>query len=488
MFVLGTLFLVVHHARLWYSLRHVPGPFLASISDLWMLRVTLSGHMWREFGGVCEKYGPVARVGPNEIIIDDPEAVRGIMAARSQYTKSNWYSAFRFNPERDNILTQLDNKIHDRLRSKMITGYSGRENLGLEITIDTHLNELTNLVSTKYISTSSILRPLDIARTVQYFTLDVITHLGFGQEFGFLAADADVYDYIETTTAALPLMSILSTFPRLQAVMRSYLVKKYILPSEKDPAGLGQVIRVAKSILTERYKPDAKDEKDMLGSFIRHGLSQEEAEAEVLLQIVAGSDTTATAIRMTLLHLITSPSTYAKLRNEIFSVSLSNPVRDSEAMTLPYLQAVIKEGLRMYPPISSVMFKHSPPSGDVIAGIRIPGGTKVGLCWYGISRNKESYGKDSQVFRPERWLEAEGEALERMERTNDLIFSPGRWGCLGKGLALMTLNKVFVELLRRFDFQVIDPSRPIKSFNMGAFVQSDMWVRVTEYEEGSEQP
>lgn len=72
--------------------------------------------------------------------------------------------------------------------------------------------------------------------------MDVITSLSFGKEFGFLATDGDVYQYIATVTSMLPLMSFISVFPRLHAILRSHLVKKYILPSDKDPIGLGKVI------------------------------------------------------------------------------------------------------------------------------------------------------------------------------------------------------------------------------------------------------
>ena len=88
------------------------------------------------------------------------------------------------------------------------------------------------------------------------------------------------------------------------------------------------------------------------------------------------------------------------------------------------------------------MLTYALPYGDVISGRRIPKKTKVGIFWYGTLRSKENCGLDANVFRLERWLEADVESLERVERTNKLIFSPGRWRCLGKGLALV-LKKGF---------------------------------------------
>jgi cytochrome P450 len=91
----------------------------------------------------------------------------------------------------------------------------------------------------------------------------------------------------------------------------------------------------------------------MLSSFISHGLTESELVAESIVQILAGADTTAAAIRATLLHIITNPRVYSALQAEIDSTiqegKISSPViKDTELRQLAYLQAVIKEGLRIW--------------------------------------------------------------------------------------------------------------------------------------------
>ncbi|KAK0708690.1 hypothetical protein B0H67DRAFT_673036, partial [Lasiosphaeris hirsuta] len=54
-----------------------------------------------------------------------------------------------------------------------------------------------------------------------------------------------------------------------------------------------------------------------------------------------------------------------------------------------------------------------------------------------------------------------------------------RWQCLGKNIALIELNKVFVKLLRKFDLCIVDPTPPWKSKNRGIFTQAEMWLRAT---------
>jgi cytochrome P450 len=138
-----------------------------------------------------------------------------------------------------------------------------------------------------------------------------------------------------------------------------------------------------------------------------------------------------------MLFIITNPHVYKKLQAEIDATPhLDAVVSDERARSLPYLQAVIKEGSRMWP-----------PEGYTIVEKFAPGGTEIEENDWVIQRNKKVYGEDSAVFRPERWLEAQGKQLEMMEKNVGLIFGYGKYGCLGKNVALMQLNKVFRFLL-----------------------------------------
>lgn len=188
----------------------------------------------------------------------------------------------------------------------------------------------------------------------------------------------------------------------------------------------------------------------MLGSFIRHGLDQAEASRESLLNVVAGSDTTATTIRVMMLNLLSNPVAYRKLQKEIDDGirlgNISSPITDAEARKLPYLQAAIKEGLRIKAPAAGPLFKVVPPEGDVIDGKFIPGGTQIGTSPFGIYQSKTTFGEDASLFRPERWLEADAATAAEMASVVDLVFSVGKYQCLGKPVAFMELNKIFVEV------------------------------------------
>jgi cytochrome P450 len=162
---------------------------------------------------------------------------------------------------------------------------------------------------------------------------------------------------------------------------------------------------------------------------------------------IAGGDTTATQLRSTMLYIMTNPNVYKKLQAEIDSTLYpSSVISDAQSRTLPYLQAVLKEGARIFPVATGIMPKVVPPSGDTINGLFIPGGTEIGKNDWAIQRDKKVYGEDSMLFRPERWLEAKGEQLEKMERNLGLAWGYGKYSCLGKNLALITMNKTIFEV------------------------------------------
>ncbi|OHE90227.1 cytochrome P450, partial [Colletotrichum orchidophilum] len=326
----------------------------------------------------------------------------------------------------------------------------------------------------------------DFGLRAQYFTLDVISDLAFGKPFGDLASDSDVYDYIHTTEQSMPNIVVAAVLPSLLHVLSLPLLRR-LLPSENDATGFGRLIRMAKEIAGERFGPSKKTRQDMLGSFVTHGLTQGEASSEILMQILAGSDTTATAIRATLLHLITNPRVLATLRAEIERFQPSWPVvNEAEARKMPYLQAVIKEGLRIFPPVVGQMSKEVPEGGDTFKGVYLPEGTRVGYGAWGIFRRSDVWGQDADDFRPDRWLTADAGSLRSMETTLELVFGHGKWRCLGRNVAMMELQKIFVELLRRYDLVLCDPTRPWRSLNYGIFLQSQFWVRA--YKLRGEQP
>ncbi len=84
-------------------------------------------------------------------------------------------------------------------------------------------------------------KPFDFGRKAQYFTLDVISDLAFGAPFGDVATDSDVYEYIKTMEENMPNIIVTTVLPWLMALLSSPLFRG-MLPSDKDPIGLGKTM------------------------------------------------------------------------------------------------------------------------------------------------------------------------------------------------------------------------------------------------------
>ncbi|KAL6874463.1 cytochrome P450 [Trichoderma longibrachiatum] len=426
----------------YWRLRQFDGPFVAKISNLWLFLSVNSGRSYLDFWQVTRKYGTIARVGLNDLVTDDPDFVKHMCNVKTEYRRSSWYDGMRFKPTSNNCLSTRDEIAHSLLRSKVAAGYAGRDVDNIEPTIDNNIRDFMRLLA-EYADRR---RPVDLGRKVQYFTLDVISDLAYGAPFGFVETDTDVYEYIQTTEKNLPMVMVITVFPWLLTLLNSRILKG-LLPSTKDRLGFGRIMSIAKDVAAERFKSDIKEGRDMLASFIRHGLTQTESESEILLQIAAGSDTTASAIRSTMLQVCLDRDILHHLRREIASADIAGDIiTDTEAKKLPYLQAVIKEGLRIFPPIAGLMSNEVPPHGDTWNGVFIPGGTRVGYSIWATTRREDIWGADALKFRPERWLNNPPDKAKELESTLDLIFSYGRWLCLGRRIALIELNKVFVEV------------------------------------------
>ncbi|CCF35303.1 cytochrome P450 86A1 [Colletotrichum higginsianum] len=480
--VLLTAYLFACRLRDYARLRHVPGPYWAAWTDFWLIRNQLSGRLNFTLQDLNKQHGFVVRIAPNWVVCGDGAELRRMWAVRSPWKRGHWYRGLRIDPYRDSTISTINDKTHEALRSKLAAGYSGKDVDGVHELINEQVAGLVNLLETKYLSTDTTFKTVDLARKVQFFTLDVISALAFGNKLGYLDSDNDTFRYIETTERTVPAMLAAALMPSLIEIIQSPRLK-WLMPDTKNMTGIGHVMKMARDVVQERYGDKPVVKRDMLGSFIAHGLSKEDAEGETLVQIIAGSDTSATAIRSTMLFLITNPHVYARLQAEIDTAiklgRISSPITDEEARKFDYLQAVIREGLRLWPPATGLLPKVS-EQDEVVCGVHIPAGTNVAWAPWTVMRSKETFGEDADLFRPERWLGISEEKYRAMDQQVMMDFASGsRWECLGKNIAMIELNKVYVELLRRFDITLLDPSNPWKSFNAAFFIQSEMHVKVT---------
>ncbi|ETS73763.1 hypothetical protein PFICI_14709 [Pestalotiopsis fici W106-1] len=430
----------------WYRLSHIPGPFFASLTNIWAFRASMSGHYHVIVRDLQEKYGEIARIAPNDVLIADPDTLWKINSARSVWGRGDWYGSIRFNPQGDTVFTETDTAAHDKRKAKLISGFSGKGLVNIEGNIDIQLGILVDVLKRK-VSGGNGANILDLGRLLQLFQVDLIALAGTGQSWGNLITDTDHYGYLNIGDDLLKFTQSSAMIPSVRHVLFSPLFLR-LFGQDTRTGWLGALKTAVK-----RHTSDINDEKPrdtMLAEWLKHDLSPLQAELDLSIQLLAGIETSIYTIRGTLLYLMTAPRVYNKLKREIAegiqNGRISTPIKGDEAKNLPYLQAVISEGLRISTPGTAGFPKRVPPGGEVICGKMLPAGTDVHVNFAALMTSREVFGDDADVFRPERFLEDDEETNTRRRKVVDLNFGFGRWLCLGKVLALLEMNKIFVEV------------------------------------------
>lgn len=171
---------------------------------------------------------------------------------------------------------------------------------------------------------------------------------------------------------------------------------------------------------------------------------------------LAGYQTTATTLTATFYHILRYPDAYGKLCGEIRSNFADESEITGESLAkLPFLNACIRETLRLLPPANGKTAQRIAPQGT-IAGIHIPAGTIVSADLYTIQRSPE-YFADPGTFRPERWLD--GVESAEFKADNLTAYRPfliGSRACIGRNMAQQSIRLTVAKLLWRYDFELLE--------------------------------
>lgn len=231
----------------WHRLRNIPGPFLGSFSYLWLAWAATSKRQEEIYRDINSSYGPLARVGPNELITDDPDLLRKLGAARGRYGKDKWYISSRFNPYQETLGTVLDNNAHDRIRAQVTAAYNGRDVDPVESCVDTQVDALLRLIRSKYVPTLDNTSPplLDLGSVTSYLAVDVISRALFGEEFGYLKTNSDSLGYLEQVQNYLPVMAYFMDIAWLRSIAFSKPFLAAFGPKTSDKTGMGRVMGYA---------------------------------------------------------------------------------------------------------------------------------------------------------------------------------------------------------------------------------------------------
>ncbi|KAL8501669.1 hypothetical protein ACS0TY_020974 [Phlomoides rotata] len=207
---------------------------------------------------------------------------------------------------------------------------------------------------------------------------------------------------------------------------------------------------------------EAKDFLDMFLDIMESGTSEvkfsrKHLKALILDFFTAGTDTTAITTEWAIAELINNPTVLKKAQDEIKKVVGSERLlKESDAPSLPYLQAIIKETFRLHPPIP--MLSRKSISDCHINGYKISANSLLFVNIWSMGRNPK-YWEDPMSFRPERFLEKENASIDIKGQHFELLpFGTGRRGCPGMLLGIQEVTHIIGTMIQCFDWELADGS------------------------------
>ncbi|OSD00668.1 cytochrome P450 [Trametes coccinea BRFM310] len=357
--------------------------------------------------------------------------------------------------------------------------------------------ELRNLWDAKVAHSGGQAR-IDVLKDLGKMTLDVIGLAGFNYSFDALNPDgkpnelSEAFQQIFSIPSKITTMMILKhvipllgaipdersrRIDRAQEVMRRIGVqliqeKKEAIKrelSESKEGGLGRKDVQGRDLLTLLLKANmATDIPDS------QRLSDEEVLSPCLRFLVAGHETTSVATTWCLYALTQAPEVQKKLRDELLTLDTDMPTMD-ELNSLPYLDAVVRETLRIHAPVPTTLrvamkddvIPISEPFvdrfGQVQDSIRITKGSAVIIPILSLNRCKKLWGEDAREFKPERW-EHPPEALSSVPGVwgHMLTFLGGPRACIGYRFSIVEMKALVYTLVRSLEFELAVPPEDVQ--------------------------
>ncbi|EXJ66934.1 uncharacterized protein A1O5_10129 [Cladophialophora psammophila CBS 110553] len=459
-------------------LSSIPGPLLASVTDLWRFSVTQSGGFSQTLKELHDKYGPLVRIGPNTVSVADPAAVPVIHSMHGEFKKpaasvdkAESYKTLRALVNGKifgTVIDILDENEVSTLKRAVGSAFATKNLLDYEPDVDHTVETLIQIIRKT--------RTVPLFDLMQQFQVDFLMKAAFSKHTDYLTSGrptAPVSAY-----ARLVHWGRWQSMPALEKLLfKSPLCAAWYGASGGKPqawtAMALEEFNKRQNKTAEGYVSDdgCDDRPDLMAKYLtgrnRHkdSVSDESILRMISSTIAAGFDTSAYTMTTILYNLLKSPVAMQKLRTEIDEaldagrLSAAPQPRFVETDRLDYLGAVIKETMRLQPFVRVLLERQVPPEGAEIASTFLPGGTTVGVSVWNAHFNPAVFGKDADEFRPDRWLEADHHRRLVMERSV-LGFGAGKRVCIGRHIAELEMKKVIPRML--LEFNVSDPSDPAR--------------------------
>ncbi|KAF1913764.1 cytochrome P450 [Ampelomyces quisqualis] len=439
-----------------HPLSRFPGPRFSAFTRLPHLNAVRRGILHKHVARLHETYGEVVRISPDELSFIHPNAWRDIYGLGSKEDKGSAppkaWGKYRNSPNGAyHLLNMPDPVQHARQRKIFLPAFSNRALTQQSPLFLRYANQLVSILKSGGVEGAQF----DLIRVFNFTTFDIMGDLTFGESLHML--DNAEYDpwvkaIFQNFKRGAQLGLLYNYYPLVAGVFQAVMHKKV---AQAQYAHLN----FATSRVTKRLEKGRTSEGVDLWDLIfkqeekgKAGLTRDEMDVNAGLFMIAGTETTATVLSGLMYLLCLHPASLAKLVKEVRSAfPSSDDITMESAVGLPYLNACIKEGMRMYPPVPIGLPHLTPPEGSTICGHYVPPGTTVAAPHWPMYYSDTIF-RDPKSFVPERWTGDERYA--RDERAAFQPFSVGPRDCLGKNMAYHEMRLLLSKVIFHFDFEL----------------------------------
>lgn len=380
-------------------------------------------------------YGPVVRITPTELSFNSEKSWKDIYGSRpghKNFHKDPIHVGSIQSVPGVVTITMADDTDHARQRRALSHAFSTKALLEQEYLIKTYIN----IFRDKMNEFSSAGQVCDIADWFSYTTFDIIGHLSLGEPFGCLTS-SDLRFWVPLISESIKAGAIEQASRRLASTgnfLQKVLLKAFA-PAELREQRRKHLDYSREKIMKRIGQTENNQHKDFLHYLMNQkdkaNLNQEEIIVNGALFIIAGSETTGSFMTGLFNHLLRPQNrdVLDKLTKEIRGAfQRDEDITYEELVKLPWLTAVLEEGLRIFPSAPIGFTRRVPVGGDSVDGEFLPAGTTVSTCMWAATHTPDNF-KEAYEFRPERWLD-KANTTDKLGASN--AFSLGPRGCIGR--------------------------------------------------------
>ncbi|EJT71372.1 hypothetical protein GGTG_10631 [Gaeumannomyces tritici R3-111a-1] len=497
----GIAIIGVFHTLCLSRLHRFPGPVAAKFTNAyrafrtWMGRIDLEHHAWHR------TYGSAVRIGPNTVMLNDPEMIRVVFTTKDIWQKSEMYrpnEALVDGKRIPNMFNTTDEAYHTAANKPVKPLYSLSRVQEVEPLVDESLEYLMKKFDAQYTDKGVVCMWDD---WMAWWAWDTMVNITYGEHMGFMDKQGDIANFIHASTVGQYYYSAISQIPWLDDWLDKNPIVRIGPPQVSTGIGVTymKLVEYMQKKAAAKASPDGGSGSGRAETYVDKFLRLKETHPDIvddnhvfqysLFNMLAGGDSTASLLRAAVYHLAKNPACYALLQAELDAAALpSLPARFRDVSGLTYLTAVVRETMRVNPGVSQTIERIVPREGLTLPDGRfVPAGARAAMDPSVIMKNEPIFGpEDVMGFHPERWLRRAGESDDgfdarsrKMVSTLDFIFGHGKRMCTGRHLAWMEIYKFLATMYSVYDIKLKDAQHEWKYRAAWFVFQTDMPMLIT---------